>query len=967
VGSSHAIELLVNGERQAAVASARTSLADFLRDQLGLTGTHLGCEHGVCGACTVLLDHEPVRSCIVLAAQASGHEITTIEGASGLAGQLSPLQEAFCSAHALQCGYCTPGMILAGQALLDSNPCPGREDIDAALAGNICRCTGYVQIREAIQLASGQAPATGGARDAAPHRSVHQWVSRKGVIREDRRFVTGRGRFVADVTPPGTLHVGLVTSPYPHAKITAIDAAQALGAEGVVAVLTGEQLAEETSPLRQYLDLPRVEWRPLAVSEARYAGEWVAAVVATSRAVAEDGAELVGVDYEEMPPVLDPELAVLPDAPLVHQRHGSNVMIRREFTWGDVTGAFARSEHAVKIRVRWNRSSTVPLETFGVVASWDEARELLDVWASVQMPQFPDQLAAALRMPSNRVRVHFDVDVGGSYGVKRGIKHAVLAGYLSRMLGRPVKLIEDRAENMHGGDFHGPDRIFDVALAFTADGIFTGIRIDVLDDVGAYPGRSPLQLAKPIGAIVGPYRIPVAAYTATAVATNKTGQVAVRGFGQAPTNYAIESAVDEAARFLGMDRLEMRRRNFIEPGQFPYRIPSGTEYDSGDYPAVLAKAAALADLPALERRRDEIRAGGGLAGIGVAACLEPSGGNAVFENIMNRGNDKTTFPEGCRLRIDGAGEVTAIVSLSSAGQSHDTMVATLAGEELGRDPGAITVLRADSLSGLPSQSPVGSRMSIVLGAAIRGAADELKAKMLGIAAHNLGASPAELRYAGSGISVRGQPDRKLSWAEIAAIAHRKQHLMPPGMQPGLEVVHVAHTPRSGTLAADDGTVQLYPCCSFEAHLVLAAIDPGTGVVDLERYIVAHDCGTVISPDVVRGMVLGGTAHGIGAALYEQFAFSDDGQPLTQSFMDYLLPTFHDVPDIADTEHCTPSPFTSYGQKGAGESGYMGAPAAVCSAVNDALAAAGGQLVRCLPIRPADIWAALRHQARGGRQ
>ena len=242
------------------------------------------------------------------------------------------------------------------------------------------------------------------------------------------------------------------------------------------------------------------------------------------------------------------------------------------------------------------------------------------------MPQFPEQLARALRLAGNQVRVHFDVDVGGSYGVKRGIKHAVLAGHLSTLLHAPVKLIEDRAENMHGGDFHGPDRIFDVELACTADGDFTSIKIAVIDDEGAFPGRSPLQLAKPIGAIVGPYRIGSAAYTATAVATNKTGQVAVRGFGQAPTNYAIESAVDAAARALGMDRLAIRRRNFIRPDEFPYRIPSGTEYDSGDYPAVLDKLTGIAGTPAqpglaaLEQRRDDLREAGKLAGIGVATA-----------------------------------------------------------------------------------------------------------------------------------------------------------------------------------------------------------------------------------------------------------------------------------------------------------------------------------------------------------
>ncbi|MBO0890111.1 MAG: xanthine dehydrogenase family protein molybdopterin-binding subunit [Acidothermales bacterium] len=795
-------------------------------------------------------------------------------------------------------------------------------------------------------------------------RAALRWVSRPGAVREDRRFVTGHGRYVADITPPGTLHVGLVTSPHAHARITGIDAEAALALDGVVAVLTGEELAKETDPLRQYLDLPDVHWRPLAVDVARYAGEWVAAVVATSRAVAEDGAELVSVDYDPLPVVLDPEAALRPGAPTVHTGHGTNVLAHREFSWGDVAGDVARADGTTQVRVRWNRNSTVPIETFGVVADWDEHRQLLDVWASIQMPQFPDQLASALRIPGNQVRVHFDVDVGGSYGVKRGIKHGVLAGYLARQLHAPVKLIEDRAENMHGGDFHGPDRIFDIALSYTADGVFTSIRIDVVDDEGAYPGRSPLQLAKPIGAIVGPYRVPSAVYHATAVTTNKTGQVAVRGFGQAPTNYAIESAVDAVARELGMDRFEIRRRNFVAPDEFPYRIPSGTEYDSGDYPAVLDKAVTLADLPALERRRDELRGAGKLAGIGVATCLEPGGGNAIFENIMNPANDKTTFPEACRLRVDGSGAVVAVVSISSAGQSHDTMVATLLGEELGRDPATVTVLRADSLSGMPSQSPVGSRMTIVLGEAIRAAATDLKDRLLRVGAHNLGVPVADVDYVDGDVVVRADSERRLRWGEIVAIAHRKQHLMPDGVEPGLEVVHVAHTPRSGGLTAPDGTVQLYPCFSFETHLVLASIDPDTGVVDLDRYYLAHDCGTVVNPEVVRGMVYGGTAHGIGVALYEQFAYDDAGQPLTQSFMDYLLPSTHEIPDIADDEHCTPSPFTTFGQKGAGEAGYMGAPAAVASAVNDALAASGVAPVMSLPMKPSDVWAAINRTTEG---
>ncbi|UYM05528.1 xanthine dehydrogenase family protein molybdopterin-binding subunit [Solicola gregarius] len=795
--------------------------------------------------------------------------------------------------------------------------------------------------------------------DTPSEPADHVYLSKPARVREDRRFVTGNGRYVADITPPETVHVGLVTSPFPHARIVSIDVEQALELPGVVTVLTGAELAKSTEALRQYLDVPEVQWRPLAVESTRYAGEWVAAVVATSRAVAEDGAELVDVDYEPLPFILDPERAAQPDAPLVHPTHGTNVMAKREFAWGPVDENRARAASSVSVRTRWNRNSTVPLETFGVVASWDPHREVLDVWASIQMPQFPDQLADALRIPTNQVRVHFDVDVGGSYGVKRGIKHGVLAGFLARKLGVPVKLIEDRSENMHGGDFHGPDRVFEVELAYTDEGEFTHIRLDVLDDEGAYPGRSPLQLAKPIGAIVGPYSITSAEYNATAVTTNKTGQVAVRGFGQSPTNYAIEAAVDAVARELSMDRMELRRRNFIRADEFPYRIPSGTEYDSGDYDAVLDRAIEISELPALAEERDSLRASGRLAGIGVAACLEPGGGNAIFENIMNPKNDKSTFPEACRIRVDGAGAVTAIISISSAGQAHETMVSTLVAEELGVPPEQIAVVRADSLSGFPSQSPVGSRMTIVLGRAINGAATELKDKLCEIGARALDLERSDVEYRDRSVVAVADPDRSLGWDDLVAIAHRKQHLMPPGVQPGLEVVHVAHTPRSGTLTAPDGTVQLYPCYSFEVHVVLAEIDPRTAKVELLRYFIAHDCGTVVNPDVVRGMVYGGTAHGIGVALYEQFAFNDDGQPLTQSFMDYLLPSAHEVPDIVDAEQCTPSPFTSHGQKGVGEAGYMGAPAAVAGAVNDALTAHGAAPIHSLPIKPSDIWTVLQ--------
>ncbi len=427
--------------------------------------------------------------------------------------------------------------------------------------------------------------------------------------------------------------------------------------------------------------------------------------------------EEIDVEYEALPFVLDAEEALEAGSPLVHQAHGSNVLLDKTFVWGEVDKDFAASPRKLSLRVKWGRSSTVPIETFGVVASWDPWRDMLDVYASIQMPRYADQIGMALKIPVTSVRVHYDVDVGGSYGVKRGIKHTVLAGYLSRRLGVPVRLIEDRLENMRGGDAHGPERLFDVDVAFDDTGVIKSMKMRALENVGAYAGRSPFQLGKPIGAIVGPYKINSVRYRAMAVVTNKTTQEAVRGFGQAPTNLALERVMDEVANALGLDPIEIRRRNLIKRDEFPYLIPSGTTYDSGDYFAVIGKVLAGGAYEALKAERDALRAKGQLAGIGVSACLEPSGGNATFEALLNPAITTSTFMDSCRISVDGMGSITATMHTTSSGQGHETLVGTVIGEVLQLDPDLVRVTRADSLNSLPSGTPVGSRMAIMLGGA----------------------------------------------------------------------------------------------------------------------------------------------------------------------------------------------------------------------------------------------------------
>jgi 2-furoyl-CoA dehydrogenase large subunit len=778
-----------------------------------------------------------------------------------------------------------------------------------------------------------------------------KFVSSNRRVREDRRFVAGQGHYVADVSLEGMLHVAVLPSQHPAALIVSIDASEALKMPGVHYVLTGEELAKAADPLMNGLDTPHVKRYPLAVGQVRYAGEWVVAVVAETRAQAEDGAEKVRIVYEPLPYVIDSEQAFDPSSTPVHPAHGSNVLLDRTFVWGEVDKHFAESPRHLSFRVTWGRNSTVPIETFGVAAKWDPWREILDVWASIQMPKYSDQIARALRIPLNNVRVHQDVDVGGSYGVKRGIKQTVIVAHLARRLGRPVRLIEDRLDNMRAGDAHGPDRIFDVEVAFDNDGIVRSMKMRALDNAGAYAGRAPFQLGKPIGAIVGPYKIQSVKYRAISVTSNKAAQEAVRGFGQAPTNYAIETAIDKVAAALGLDRIEIRRRNFIRSDEFPYLIPSGTRYDSGDYHTVVAKVLAHADYEGLKRERDELRAQGLCAGIGIAACLEPSGGNSSFEPLLNDANKTTTWMESCRINVDGLGFVTVTIHTTSSGQGHETLAATVVGEVLEIDPDLIRVVRPDSLNSLPGNSPVGSRMAIMLGGAAFHAARKLKAKIVRLAAHQFGCAENDVVYQG-GAALHPGSNRKLTWAEHVNIAHRNFHLLPEGMEPGLEATHVLQVPTANKLP-ENGRVQMYPCHSFEFHLVLVAFDPEIGKPKIRRYVIGHDCGTVINPHIVKGMTLGGIAHGIGASLLEEFVYDSEGQMLTQSFMDYLLPSSHEVPHVEIVHHCTPSPFTVFGQKGSGESGYLGSPAAISGAINDAVAPYGISFAK-LPIRIAAI-------------
>jgi CO/xanthine dehydrogenase Mo-binding subunit len=767
-----------------------------------------------------------------------------------------------------------------------------------------------------------------------------RYIGQPTPIVEDRRFVRGRGRFINDLEFPGMLHVAVVPAPVAHARLLAVDVARALQQPGVVTAFTGAEIQQWMDPIPQeFMQLPDVRWYPLASDKIRVAGEWLAAVVATSRAEAEDAAEMVEYQYEALPPIVDPEAALLPDAPLLHESMPSNVAAHQSQTFGDVDGAFARAERVFEYRHRWHRHSGVPLETFGCVAA-SRPDGSLDIWASQQNPGIQQEVMNNLRLPS--ARVHMDVDIGGSYGSKRGKKQMYIAAVAALMTQRPVKFMEDRVENLVSGDNHGSDRIYTTRVAVTNEGLVQALDIHVIEDVGAYGGR--VTIRKPVTALNGPYRIPHIRYSGDLVFTCKTNQVPFRGNGQAPHNFMLERTMDLVARDLGIDRIDLRLRNYIHREEFPYQTPSGSVYDSGNYEGAMERLLKESGFAALREEQVKARGEGRLVGIGIAGCLEPSG-------------TPTGGPEGARIEIDQRGRVIATIGFQSAGQSHETMVSQILCDELGVEPGEVLVERQSGMGGIVGGATTGSRMTLMLGGALHLAAGKVRTKLRRLAAHVFEVDESDVVVDGSRYFVAGDPSRARELRELAAVAYPRREAgeaLPEDLEPGI----VEHAVYAGPKMS--AGQQYFPSYAFDFHLVMVEIDPLSYQVEFRRYVVVHDCGTVINPLVVDGFVFGGIGHGVGGALYERFVYDDNGMLATASFMDYLMPTASETPHVELHMMETPSPVHPFGAKGTAEGSYMTAPAAIASAVEDALAPYGVRIVE-VPITPVMLHDLLRPQ------
>ncbi|MCC7370547.1 MAG: xanthine dehydrogenase family protein [Chloroflexi bacterium] len=744
--------------------------------------------------------------------------------------------------------------------------------------------------------------------------------------RESRKLVLGRGSYIGDLTQPGMLHIAFVRSPYGHAHIRSIDSAAARQAPGIHAVLTGADLARVTAPLRMappIEGLLPMEMTTLPVDKVRFVGDPVACVVGEDRYRVEDACALVEVDYDPLPAVIDPETAQLAGQPLVDETIPENRPYYGVFAHGDVDAALAEADRTVTARFHQGRQTHAPIETRGCLASWLPGDETLTFWHSTQIPHpMRSALAARLGIPESDVRV-ITPDVGGGFGQKIPLYREELAtAAASRMLGRPVRWIETRRENLMAA-LHAREDIVEVRAAVTRDGTILGLDVEILADFGAYAYFPANYMARVVGMMIpGAYRLRDYRYAITAVLTNKCPSGPYR----APMlicSWVTEGTIDAIARALGLDPVEVRRRNMLTDADLPYRTATELTYRSVHPRATLEQALASVQYDSLRAAQESARAEGRIMGVGVATYVEPNTYGSEFyktAGIAGSGHDAAI------VRMEPSGAVSAQIGIVSQGQGHQTTVAQALADELGVKLEQVRVHAGDTAAAPYGMGTRGSRGGVVSAGAALGAARIIKEKLVRIAGHLLETPLEDLEVADGRIAVKGAPETGWAIAQLAQKAYLAPTELPPGMEPGLEATHAYDPP---PLTFSSGT-----------HVCVVEIDRDTGRLKIERYLIVEDCGTMLNPRIVEGQFHGATAQGLGGALFEEIVYNADGQNLSGSFLDYAMPTAAKLPTFTVEHLGIPDPNTPLGMKGMAEGGVMGASAAISNAVADALAPLG---------------------------
>ena len=759
---------------------------------------------------------------------------------------------------------------------------------------------------------------------------------------EDRRLLMGRGTYAADFRLPGMLHGAVLRSSHAHARLGAVDARTALALPGVVAVITADDLgAVGRIPVRlgPRPSIVACLQPPLARDKVRYVGEPVAFVVATSRYLAEDALDVVEVDYHPLPAIADARRAVERDAPVLHEAIGGNVAATLETRRGDATAALANAHTRVSERLAVQRHTGVPMETRGLTAQFDPGTGVLRLWGVAKVPHFNRRVLADLLDYPEHLIQFTELEVGGGFGVRGEFyPEDFLVPWTARRLGRPIQWVEDRREHLMATN-HSRQQWHETEIGFDRDGRIVALVDHFIADMGAYIRTHGVVVPELTAALMpGPYRIPNYTSEVRCVLTNKTPTGTYRGPGRFEGTFVRERLIDIAAQRLGVDALELRRRNFITPAEMPYDVGGAavsqrTVYDCGDYASALDHALDALGYEEARKEQAEARRQGRLVGIGIG-CLVEKAGLGPWEYA--------------RVEVDGTGHVVVYSGVAAVGQGIDTTLAQVVADELDVPAEGITVVHGDSARVPFGVGGFASRgASVALPAALR-AARKVREKIVRVAAELLEAAPADLVVAGGAVHVRGLSDRKATFRELARAAVPG----PPGMEPGLYAADFFEAPK-----------MTYP---YGTHAAMVEVDPGTGEVDILRYAIAYDIGKAVNPMIVDGQLVGALAQGIGGALFEELVYDDEGQLLTSSFMDYLLPTAMEMPKATAVKILeeTPTPLNPLGVKGAGEGGSSGCGGAIANAVADALAPLGVQITS-LPLSPDRLLALIRN-ARGAR-
>jgi len=770
--------------------------------------------------------------------------------------------------------------------------------------------------------------------------------------REDPRLITGQGTFLDDIKLPGMTHACVLRSPYAHAKIKSIDTSKAKAHPGVVAVFTGEDMLDlnplpcawQAGRVKNNVNTPRV----LAVGEVHFAGDPVALVIAEDRYIARDACDLIEVEYEPLPVVVDAKKATEPGAPQLHENAPNNIVM--EWEAGDkakADAAIAAAEVVVREQIINQRLLPTPMETRGAIARYEPATDEFTLWTTSQAPHVLRLLLTAFvfGIPETKLRV-ISPDIGGGFGQKIFCYNdAAFTMWAARKIGRPVKFVEDRSEN-YKYSTHGRDHITDVELAGNRDGTITGLRVTTYANLGAYlstiaPGI-PTTLYGRI--ITGAYRIPAAYVKVYGVYTNTAMVDAYRGAGRPEASYLIERMVDRFAAEIGMDPAEVRRKNFIPPDAFPYDNGLGLlPYDSGNYEAALNKALEIVGYADFRKEQAEARKQGRYLGLGISSYVEICGvAPSKWIGLPGEGWGAGLW-ESANVRVHLTGKVVVTTGSLPHGQGVETTFAQIVADELGVPYDDVVIEHSDTLGTPFGYGTYGSRSLAVGGTAVYRSVAKIKEKAKKIAAHMLEANPDDMIYENGRVYVKGSPDRAKTLGEIALQASVAYDL-PEGMEPFL----------------DETSYYDPPNCTFPfgTHIAIVEVDPDTGIVDLKRYVAVDDCGNVINPMIVDGQIHGGIAQGIAQALYERAVYDENGQLVTGTLMDYAVPAAHMLPPYETARTVTPSPVNPMGVKGAGEAGTIASAQAVMNAVIDALAPFGVKHMQ-MPATPENVWKAIR--------